>query len=262
MKSETLVINGKKRTLLHEILNLIRAAEYSSITKVNLIIENYFFLKTEINELILTINNKLHCLMVIKIKYDEYTDLISESTLKGIKNYSIIVIIENDNFNADIFNEKNIRFVFKIYNKIDYNHFVSNLQNKKIEYDFELDIANCNIDFLKENVFLNKADILKMKVTKQDYDANNTLNKYFFGKLVIKNNKIYNRETKGKLITKLDENKELKEIVFDALINSNKWFLIRDRVKPCKTCVFKYICPPISDYEIKASRYNFCNIIN
>ena len=69
--------------------------------------------------------------MVIKIKYDEYTDLISESTLKGIKNYSIIVIIENDNFNADIFNEKNIRFVFKIYNKIDYNHFVSNLQNKK-----------------------------------------------------------------------------------------------------------------------------------
>lgn len=259
----TIYINGRKKILVNETINLIKLTEYSSILKINIIVENFNLNKNKIKDFFSLLNNvNIQYKIILKIKEDEYFDFISEVDLKKINYFSIVVITDNISFNDGIFKEKNVGFIFKIQNEFEYNSFINKVSNREIEYNFELDIPKCDPDFLRKYVFLNKSDILEMNLTKRSYDANKILNKNFFGKLIIKDNKIYNAEIKGKAIAKLKNKLNIKEIIFDALVHSNQWFLTRGKVRPCKSCVFKYICPPISDYELKANKYNFCNIIN
>ena len=43
---------------------------------------------------------------------------------------------------------------------------------------------------------------------------------------------------------------------------SKNWFRTRSKVKPCKSCIYNALCPPISNYEYYLKEYNLCNIIN
>ena len=258
----TIYIDGKKMILINELIHLIKSLKYSSILKINLYILNFSENKTDIKEFILCLNAlDLHCLIVLKINCTNYFDFISEMHfLKEVNNYFIEVIIENVNFEPKIFNENRIKFIFKIKNEIEYNEYNTIVLDKKIDCNFELDISKCELNFLEKFVFLDKTDILEMKITKRNYDANKVLNKNLFGKLIIKNNFIYNAEEKGRNIATLKNRIDIKELIFDALVNSNQWFLTRNKVQPCKSCIFRNICPPISEYEIKIKKYNFCNL--
>jgi len=255
-------IDGKNILLSDQILKLVYESEHSSIAKINLHITNFNSNKVEITEFINNLNSVAkHCSINISIDHTEYfafSESIKDSQ-ELVKN-NISVLVDNQSFNKEILKEKGVDILFKISNESQYNHYSNFVVNSHIDYNFHLDIKNCNTDFLKEFVFLNKDEILDKIITKQNYDANKTLNKALFGKLVIKNNKVYNCETKGKVIAKLEDNKTLKELIYRALVDNNEWFLTRNKVKPCKGCIFKNTCPPITDYELEATQYNFCTV--
>jgi len=48
----------------------------------------------------------------------------------------------------------------------------------------------------------------------------------------------------------------LKEIVLYELSQTNSWKLTRDKIDPCKNCLFQQLCPPISNYELFFEKYN------
>jgi pseudo-rSAM protein len=85
------------------------------------------------------------------------------------------------------------------------------------------------------------------------------LNTYNYGNLIISSEgKIYsniNNAPTGDIETPLIE-------IIKKEINSNlSWFKIRN-MEPCNNCVYQWLCPSPSDYEIAINKPNLCHIKN
>jgi len=53
---------------------------------------------------------------------------------------------------------------------------------------------------------------------------------------------------------------DIKDVTIKALKTGKAWFNTRDRVTPCKDCIYKYLCPSPSNYELTLGRNNLCHI--
>ena len=51
----------------------------------------------------------------------------------------------------------------------------------------------------------------------------------------------------------------INEIVYNEVELGKSWFRIRDQ-EPCNECVFQWLCPPPSNYEIEIGRPNLCHV--
>ena len=116
-----------------------------------------------------------------------------------------------------------------------------------------------NLDFFKDNVFLNKNDILCKKTSISEIHRNQVLNSYYFGDITIFPNSkvlIYGEENS---IGNLNEN-TINNLVSMCLKNENSlWFKTRNKTI-CDNCLFVDLCPPISNYELAIGKPNLCNI--
>lgn len=117
-----------------------------------------------------------------------------------------------------------------------------------------------NLSFFKENVFLTKNDILNNKLRKQDVFINQVLNRIDFGKLYILSNKEVFTNLNLPSIGYIYE--PIYNLILKELNSSNSWLKTRANVVPCKSCIYKYLCPPISNYEHVLGKNNLCNIRN
>jgi pseudo-rSAM protein len=50
-------------------------------------------------------------------------------------------------------------------------------------------------------------------------------------------------------------------ILFIEVEEGKSWLRIRNQA-PCSTCIYQWLCPPPSDYEIVIGRPNLCHINN
>jgi pseudo-rSAM protein len=115
-----------------------------------------------------------------------------------------------------------------------------------------------NIDFFEKNVFLTKEDILSASMSIKDFFANQSMNIYDFGKInIMPNGDVYanvNHLTLGNIHTN-----SIYEIVCKEIDEGKSWLNIRNQV-PCNKCVYQWLCPPPSDYEIAIGRLNLCHV--
>jgi len=245
---------------IDKIIQLIRDAENSSLKKINIFIDSYSTNKEAV-EILLSFLKTAKIKTYIDINIKDYYSFINDlSHINSHEVFSLSVVIDKPDFNENIMDQKNIKLKFKISNEEEYNYYFNKISNN-IEYDFEIDYTKADANFLSENIYLNEEDIQETKLTKQNYDANKMLNRNLFGKLVIKDNAIYNCENSTKAIASLDNEINLKQIIFDALCKSNYWFFTRNNVMPCKACLYKNLCPPITENELQIKKYNLCNVL-
>ena len=117
-----------------------------------------------------------------------------------------------------------------------------------------------NIGFFEENVFLSKEDILSTSISIKDIFANQAVNFYDFGKInIIPNGDAYaniNYPRLGNIYTH-----GIYEIVQKEVEEGKSWFRIRNQA-PCNDCVYQWLCPPPSNYEIAIGRPNLCHVKN
>lgn len=112
--------------------------------------------------------------------------------------------------------------------------------------------------FFQNNVFLTTQDIACLNPSANDVLMNQVLNANFFGKIIIdSNSNVYSRFN-GNSIGKIQQGQDIVGFVEQYLQYNDNWFLTRDKVSPCSDCLFCYLCPPISNYEISFKRYNLC----
>jgi len=115
-----------------------------------------------------------------------------------------------------------------------------------------------NIRFFEENVFLSKEDILSSSLTIKDFFAHQAINIYDFGKITIMpNGDAYanvNHPTLGNIYMQ-----NIHEIVQNEITDGKSWFRIRNQA-PCNDCVYQWLCPSPSNYEIAIGRPNLCHI--
>jgi pseudo-rSAM protein len=51
----------------------------------------------------------------------------------------------------------------------------------------------------------------------------------------------------------------IHEIVQKEVDEGKSWFRIRAQA-PCTDCIYQWLCPPLSDYEIVIGRSNLCHV--
>ena len=56
------------------------------------------------------------------------------------------------------------------------------------------------------------------------------------------------------------KNMDLSKAIYKEISVGKGWWKTRANVVPCKNCLYKFICPPISNYEYAIGRYNLCKI--
>lgn len=113
-----------------------------------------------------------------------------------------------------------------------------------------------NLSFFEENVFLTKEDILSTPMTIKDFFSRQAINIYDYGKITIMaNGDVYanlNHPLLGNIFTH-----SVYEIVQKEIEEGKSWFRIRNQ-SPCNNCVYQWLCPPPSNYEIFIGRSNLC----
>ena len=139
------------------------------------------------------------------------------------------------------------------------------LQAEKIIEQFQIEtyrmspvyIGN-NIQFFEENVFLSKNDILSKQITIKDFFMRQALNIYDFGKInIMPNGDAYaniNHPALGNIYTN-----SIQEIINKEIEEGKSWFRIRNQA-PCNDCVYQWLCPSPSNYEIQIGRPNLCHL--
>ena len=117
-----------------------------------------------------------------------------------------------------------------------------------------------NIRFFEENVFLTKEDILSTSMTIKDFFSRQTMNIYDFGKInIMPNGDAFanlNHPALGNIYTD-----SMYEIVHKEIEEGLSWLRIRNQ-SPCNSCVYQWLCPPPSDFEIAIGRPNLCHVNN
>ena len=115
-----------------------------------------------------------------------------------------------------------------------------------------------NIRFFEENVFLSKEDILSTSMTIKDFFSRQAMNIYDFGKInILSNGDAYANLNYPALGNIYIDN--IYEIVYKEVEEGKSWFRIRNQA-PCNSCVYQWLCPPPSNYEIAIGRPNLCHV--
>ena len=116
-----------------------------------------------------------------------------------------------------------------------------------------------NLKFFKENIYIDRKDIEENKPSLKDIYTRESINSLFFGSLtILPNRRIYANVNAPSLgILKKDS---IYEVLIKEMSHNRSWRKIRKNVLPCKSCTFRGLCPPISNYNYAIGKYNLCHI--
>lgn len=115
-----------------------------------------------------------------------------------------------------------------------------------------------NLSFFEENIFMEENDIFSRSQQMREIFRNKKVNKNFFGKLYI----FPDGEVKANMNTLSlgnIKNYDILNLINKELIYNTAWRRIRNEY-PCDKCLNKFICPPISNYEIVLNKLNLCQV--
>ena len=116
-----------------------------------------------------------------------------------------------------------------------------------------------NLDFFRENIFVSREEILAAKPDQKQVLSRLSINETDFGKFSITpDGAVYANLNDPELGNAREHT--LSQHVEKEIDAGVSWGRVRREVTPCKDCIYHFLCPPISSYEIFMKRFNFCDV--
>ena len=152
-----------------------------------------------------------------------------------------------------------VEFVFEVSSEEDVQQSERLIEQYQIDkYRLKPNYTGNNIRFFENEVFLSKEDILSTPMTMKDFFARQAMNLYDFGKItILPNGDVYanlNHPSLGNIYVN-----NIHEILHKEVEEGKSWFRVRNP-PPCTDCVYQWICPSPSNYEIAIGRSNLCHV--
>lgn len=152
-----------------------------------------------------------------------------------------------------------VKFHFYITQEDEYDQSKWLVEQYNIsKYSIHPVYVKTNHVFFEEYIFLDKEDILAPIIPFSQIFAHQKLNTHFFGSLtILANGNIYanvNRDALGNIY-----NDKLLDIINKELLVNTAWRICRDN-PPCSDCLYRYLCPSPSNYEIIIGKSNLCHV--
>jgi len=120
-------------------------------------------------------------------------------------------------------------------------------------------LTSSNFELFKDNIFISLDNIENLSLTKQTVFCNQVINSNYWGHLfILPDGNVYSNLNKKPLGTVQEDAMELiKREIYDP---DSSWKCTREKVIPCKECIYRNLCPPPSNYEFYLNRFNLCTI--
>ncbi len=197
--------------------------------------------------------------------------VLNKSLIKelNLQSFGFIISISHEDFVKSDYEEAlfclkdmsaNFEFSFMVRHEDEIDKIFSLIVDNKIEqYKINPYFDGNNIDFFKNNVFIEEEDILGEKKEMKQILSNEAINSFYFGRTMISPDGNVFVNPGGTKLGNLYNN-SISEIVFNEMDDSKFWMLTRNKVLPCSKCVYCNLCPPISNYELAIGQFNLCHI--
>ena len=149
------------------------------------------------------------------------------------------------------------KFRFRVASEKDYELFNSFFAPLLTEDKFTTEplYNGKNLDFFEQYVFMNESDIFEEPHSLRHIFANSILNSNFFGHLYINcAGEVKSNPNSNKLLGNISTH-NFHELISNELMHNYSWKKTRSG-SPCKNCVYQYLCPPLSNYELVLKKNN------
>lgn len=151
------------------------------------------------------------------------------------------------------------KYSFQIFSEKDFEWVTKLIEVYQIkEYRVVPKYNGRNFDFFQSCIYLDEQDILDSRQTKQNIFAHQALNTNDFGKLTVTTDgKVY-ANYHYPAIGSVDD--DIRLLVYREMTEGSSWLRVRN-MKPCSDCVFQWLCPSPSDYELEIGKPNLCHVV-
>lgn len=116
-----------------------------------------------------------------------------------------------------------------------------------------------NLSFFKTHVFMTESDILNSKPDQKQVLSRYLLNDNDFGKITLLPDGSVYANVNDPALGNLEET-TVTDLIKRESETRASWSRIRMNHEPCKHCVYHFLCPPVSNYEIFLKKFNLCHI--
>lgn len=261
--------SNNKEFSLNELRFIFQEVEIEKLLKINVIGGNILKYKwlAELSSLT-NIRNTSTFFYINILNINNEADIRQISMLQKNNKNQIIILING--------------FSTKYFKKIDF--LVKNLKQESIIYHFIIekdsqidmlsDIDNVikryniipfyngqNLSFFKNLVFTSENDIIGVHHKQSELLSKKYINIIEFGKLIIWNNGLVFGNINTAPLGNIFEC-DIDNLVYKEIVQGKSWRKRRQFQWPCKNCIYKVICPPISNYERILKRNNLCQVDN
>jgi len=116
-----------------------------------------------------------------------------------------------------------------------------------------------NMQFFRDQVFISEDDIKASRPNHNQVLSRLLMNENDYGKLtILPDGSVHanlNDASLGNITTD-----SIADLVAKEIETGASWKRRRSMVTPCRNCLYHFLCPPVSNYEILTNRFNFCHI--
>jgi pseudo-rSAM protein len=114
-----------------------------------------------------------------------------------------------------------------------------------------------NYLFFQENVFSEKEHVCLACLSQKEIFARLKTNPQQFGSMIITADGSVYANLHARRLGSLAKN-SIHEMLLKELKGGKTWLHSRNKVKPCHSCIWHALCPPVSNYEHALGRHDMC----
>lgn len=245
---------------LENYLSLLLDLNISGVSKVNILGED--LVKSEYLQDLRSTLAKCKFKKIYHIHFDNLTDVFKDWLQE--ENTELVVAIHSGFIRESLETQMKQYSAYPIIWKFIVSSDIDIQLIEQLDLPFSINMElvpfynGNNLSFFKENVCFLIDDIIAKPIGRKTIFRRQVLNENFFGKLLI----LPSGEVYANLNCRLlgvYPHDSLKKLVFEELTHSTAWFCLRDN-QPCNSCLNKYLCPSISNYELVINRDDLCLI--
>ncbi len=116
-----------------------------------------------------------------------------------------------------------------------------------------------NIQFFKDTIFIDRESVIDAGLSMREIFARETINTLNFKHITILHNGTIYANVNHPRLGRLTEDR-IFALIMKEMSCGKSWNKVRKNIRPCKSCAFNALCPPISNYEYTMKRYALCSL--
>jgi pseudo-rSAM protein len=152
-----------------------------------------------------------------------------------------------------------VKFEFAVSSEQDYEVAEQIIEKYKLENcQIHPVFTGNNLSFFEENIYLSQEDILATPLSMREIFANQALSTSDFGKITIKSNGDVHANVHDPALGNIATH-TIQEMLYKEMDEGCSWLRIRNQA-PCNNCMYQWLCPSPSEYEMAIGKPNLCHV--